>query len=88
MSNRLLAGSVAAGPAFLGGTFLIAVVRVLRKYNSPKERRKRTVDKNKVRAHFSGDALCPSPITASGRVAQRADGGGQAGTDPRYLTCV
>lgn len=48
MSNRLLAGSVAAGAAFLGGTFLIAVFRVLRKYNSPKERRKRTVDKNKV----------------------------------------
>lgn len=49
MGNRLLAGGVAAGAAFLGGTFLIAVVRVLRKYNSPKERRKRTVDKNKVR---------------------------------------
>lgn len=48
LSSKLLTGAVGAGAAFLGGTFLIALVRVFRKYNSPKEKRRRTVDKNKV----------------------------------------
>ncbi len=48
LGSKILTGVAGAGAAFLGGTFFIAVARVLRKYNSPKEKRRRTVDKNKV----------------------------------------
>lgn len=36
----------------LGGTLLVAAFRVFRKYNTPQNKRKRNVSKNKVRHHL------------------------------------
>ncbi len=36
---------------FLGGTLLVAAFRVFRKYNTPQNKRKRNVSKNKVCTH-------------------------------------
>ena len=37
-----------AAAVFLGGTVLLAAFRVFRKYNTPQNKRKRNVSKNKV----------------------------------------
>lgn len=47
-TNRYVQGGAAAGALFFGGTFLIALFRVFKKYTSPRAQRVRTVNKNKA----------------------------------------
>ena len=50
--NRWARPVLGAIGLFFAGTFLLSVVRVMRRYNSPRSKRTRTVNLNKVSLDF------------------------------------